>query len=240
MEVVAWAGILVLIGLILIYLSKDQPFPEISRFHGIILLCLAGFVFISTSSPRAFDEQRITATIITIISGIQLIIGTWHMVSTQRDVIVGPLTGILLCMGAVFLFADDWALASKNEQNLAFITISFLLLLESYLFFKGMIIGIPAKMWSLAGLRNIERGLLKGERGAIGCFEKAWDMEEEYINAMSYSALEKIYSHLKNKELQSEYHEKLLRLGGINSVDPAWIDAIESALNELESHLSEE
>jgi len=240
MQIVAWVVLLALIGIILIYLSRDQPFPEVSRQHGFVLMGLSGLLLVSSASPREFDGPRVAATVVTIVGGLQMMIGAWHMTSSNRDVIVGPMAGILLCMGAIALFSDDWDASSKSEQTVAFITLSFLLLLEAYLFFKGMLIGTPAKMWSAAGLRQIQRGLLQGDRGAIGYFERAWDMEEEYINAMSHLALYKIYSYLGNNNSNLEHYEKLQRLGGDDSVDPTWIEAVESALSSLDGIKSEE
>lgn len=232
MEIVAWVVLVSLIGGILVYLSRDQPFPEISRQQGVMLLGLAGILLISSASPREFDGERISATTVTMVGGLQMMYGAWHM-SSHRDVIVGPMAGILLCAGAIVLFADDWSASSKSEQTVAFITLSSLLLLETYIFFKGMIVGTTAKTWSAAGLRQTQRGLLKGNRGAISCFEKAWDMEEGYINAMSHLALHRIYEYLDDKNLSLEHHEKLQRLGGDESVDRAWSDAVDDALAQL-------
>ena len=240
MDNVGWVVLLAFIGGILVYFSRDQPFPEISKKHGLILLSIAGMLWISAASPRQYDEARVAATIVTIVGGIQMLIGAWHIAITNRDVIVGPLAGVLLCAGTGALFAEDWALSSSAEQGTAFITLSVLILLEVYLFFKGMIVGTTARMWSAAGLRQVERGLLSGTRGAVGYFERAWDFEEEYINAMSHLALTKIHSHLGNNELASEHHEKLQRLGGEESMDSAWIDALETSLSRLKGAKSEE
>ncbi len=232
MDIVAWAILTSLIGVVLVYLSRDQPFPEISMKQGVLLLGLGAMLLVSSASPREFDGERVAATIVTIIGGIQMMYGAWNM-SSHRDVIVGPMSGILLCAGAMALFADDWNVSSKSEQAVAFITLSLLFLLETYIFFKGMIVGTSAKAWSAAGLRQTQRGLLRGDRGAIGCFERAWDMEEDYINAMSHLALCKIYSHLEENELSLEHHEKLERMGGDESVDNAWAEALDAALRNL-------
>ena len=58
-------------------------------------------------------------------------------------------------------------------------------------------------------------------------------MEEDYINAMSHLALCKIYSHLEENELSLEHHEKLERMGGDESVDNAWAEALDAALRNL-------
>ncbi|MBC8437738.1 MAG: hypothetical protein H8D82_00535 [Euryarchaeota archaeon] len=227
MEITVWAGLTAFVGAVLVYLSRDQPFPEISRKHGIFLLLIAGTLMIASTSPRDFEKERISALLVTIFAGIQLVIGVWHMTINRRDVIVGPLVGILLCLGAGVLFADDWFESTTTEQATAFLTLAFLVMLEIYLFFRGMIVGTSARMWSAAGLRQIQRGLLEGKRGAVGCFERAWDMEEEYINAMSHLALEKIHSSLGNNSAAEEHHEKFQQLGGMEAIDSAWVEAIE-------------
>ena len=61
-----------------------------------------------------------------------------------------------------------------------------------------------------------------------------------FVIAMSHLALTKIHSHLGNNELASEHHEKLQRLGGEESMDSAWIDALETSLSRLKGAKSEE
>lgn len=239
-EIAGWAALLALIGGILLYLSRDQPFPEISRKHGWFLLAIAGMMLVAMASPRQFDQARVAATIVALVGGLLMLLGAWHIAITKRDVIVGPLAGILLCAGAGALFAEDWSISTTAEQATGFITLSVLFLLETYLFFKGMIVGTSARMWSAAGLRQIERGLLQGKHGAIGCFERAWDFEEEYINAMSHLALTRIHSHLGNDKSAGEHHERLQRLGGEESMDATWVEAVESSLSRQRGSKSEE
>ena len=113
MEIIGWSALLTILGGILIYLSRDQPFPEVSQKHGFFLIAIAGILLIASSSPRQFDDARVAATIVTVIAGIQMVIGAWYMTLANRDVIVGPITGILLCIGTGSLFASDWDLSSN-------------------------------------------------------------------------------------------------------------------------------
>lgn len=239
-QIVGWSALVALVGAILIYLSRDQPFPEVSRRGGFILLGLALLLMIADSSPRDFDRDRITATVVTVSAGVMMVIGAYHLAISHRDVVVAPMSGILLCFGATALFADDWGAASSGERTVAFLTLTLILLLEMYLFFRGMIIGTSARVWSAAGLRQMQRGLLLGERGAVGCFERAWDMEREYINAMSHFALFSINSHLGRLQESDEHMQKLNQLGGIESVDESWIQAIQDNLGKISKLDSEE
>ena len=72
MDIVAWAILTSLIGVVLVYLSRDQPFPEISMKQGVLLLGLGAMLLVSSASPREFDGERVAATIVTIIGGIQM------------------------------------------------------------------------------------------------------------------------------------------------------------------------
>jgi hypothetical protein len=57
---------------------------------------------------------------------------------------------------------------------------------------------------------------------------------------MSHLALTKIHDHLGNNELAAEHHERLQRLGGEESMDSAWIDALDASLSRLKGTKSEE
>lgn len=231
-QMLGWSILVALMAAILFYLSRDQPFPEVSRRSGFVLLGIALILVITDSSPRDFDRERVAATLVTVSAGVMMVVGAWHLAVSHRDVVVAPMAGILLCLGAMSLFSDDWNDSSGGERMVAFITLTILLSLEMYLFFRGMIIGTSARVWSAAGLRQMQRGLLGGERGAIGCFERAWDMEKEYINAMSHFALLRINSHLGENEKAEKHRLELDRLGGIGSIDESWVEAIEGHLGE--------
>jgi hypothetical protein len=53
-------------------------------------------------------------------------------------------------------------------------------------------------------------------------------------------ALTKIHDHLGNNEQAAEHHERLQRLGGEESMDSAWIEALEASLARLKGTKSEE
>ena len=106
-------------------------------------------------------------------------------------------------------------------------------MLELYLAFKGLVIGVPGITWSKSGLRQIHRGLILGPNGAIAHFERSWDMEDPWINSMSHAALVLIHRKLGNTDEESAHLLELEREGGWDSVDLSWTRAIESALSKL-------
>ena len=117
------------------------------------------------------------------------------------------------------------------EQIGSFILASILVGLEIYLVFRGLIIGVQGISWSKSGLRQISRGLIHGKDGAIAHFEKSWDMDKQWINAMSHAALALIYEKENDEKSRSEHVIELEKIGGWNSVDESWIEAIRKHLN---------
>ncbi len=166
--------------------------------------------------------------------------GSWDMTRTMRDVIVAPFAGGMLCAGSAALLVGWWDEGGTYEHISSFILVSALILMEIYLVFRGLIIGVPGLSWSKAGLRQIQRGLLDGPSGAISCFERSWDADEEWLGAMSHAALIRIYIHLEQEESANNSEKYLEEFGGWEVVDSAWIEAIDSALNSIsESKWSE-
>ena len=110
-----------------------------------------------------------------------------------------------------------------------------MILMEIYLIFKGLIIGVPGIAWSKAGLRQIQRGLLEGPSGALAYFENSWDAEEDWLGAMSYAAITKIHRHLGQNDLADQNENKLNELGGWDAVDSAWNEAVDNALQSLKN-----
>ena len=113
-------------------------------------------------------------------------------------------------------------------------------LLVIYLLFSGLVVGIQGITWSQSGLRQLERGLIHGPHGAISHFERSWDMEDPALNAMSHAALALIHRSFNQEEYENHL-KRLERFGGWDSVDPSWIEAINSRLKNHEIlDLSEE
>ena len=53
---------------------------------------------------------------------------------------------------------------------------------------------------------------------------------------MAYSALSLIHKHHKNEEEYKKWNQRLLELGGFESVDETWISAVEDGLNKLSNN----
>ena len=119
---------------------------------------------------------------------------------------------------------------SPFERSGSFILCSLLVLFDIYLVFRTLLIGKLALAWSQAGLRQLRRGLIEGESGAIACFEKAWDEDQEHLNAMAYMALGQIHEHMGRLEEAHHWNERLSQMGGSDAVDPSWPEEIGSAL----------
>ena len=90
-----------------------------------------------------------------------------------------------------------------QEHLSSFILASVLILMEIYLIFKGLIIGVPGIAWSKAGLRQIQR-TSRGSSGALAYFENSWDAEEDWLGAMSYAAITKFTDILVKTILQTK------------------------------------
>ncbi len=148
----------------------------------------------------------------------------------KTDVIVAPLAGILFCVGGISLLSSRWELATQMEQIGSFILASTMVTVELYLAFRGLVIGVPGIAWSKSGLRQIHRGLILGPNGAIAHFERSWDVEEQWINSMSYAALVLIHRHLGNLDDEEKNLVELEKLGGWGSVDSSWTQAVEDGL----------
>ena len=158
--------------------------------------------------------------------------GVRHMVVTQQDVLVAPFGGILLCIGTVTLMADSWDEMNATYHLISFVTVSVVIMLEIYLAFRGLVVGVQGITWSKSGLRQVSRGLLLGPRGAISHFERSWDMDDQWLNAMSHAARFNP-QHLGDELAEKEHIEELQAIGGWDAVDKNWIQTIENGLGKL-------
>tara|TARA_B100001996_G_scaffold368421_1_gene340916 strand:+ start:3559 stop:4263 length:705 start_codon:yes stop_codon:yes gene_type:complete len=230
-EMWPWILLFAVTGCIVFWYSKKQPFPEISGRFAIILLFVSIILWLATNAPRGEGNVLVPAFLASIIGGSAVIYGVIKMSITNDDVVVAPFGGILFCMGSITLLSERWSDASQIEQIGSFILASILVILELYLVFRGLIIGVQGISWSKSGLRQISRGLIHGKTGAIAHFEKSWDMDEQWINAMSHAALALIYEKEKNEGAKMEHIIQLEKIGGWEAVDDAWIETIRNHLN---------
>jgi hypothetical protein len=211
-------------------MSGRQPFPEVSRQFGSAMLLVTVFFVVANQAPHPpslfFILIAMTAT-----GGIGVVIGVRHLAITHKDVIVAPFAGALMGVGATGLLVVEWSdFTTVFEQVTSFLLICLLGVLEVYLVFRGLLIGKLSRSWSQAGLRQLQRGLIEGEKGALSCFEKAWDIENEHLNPMAYIALQRIHTHLENTAEAAKWAERLQEFGGESAVAEEWVGAIESAL----------
>ncbi|MBR18795.1 MAG: hypothetical protein CMA64_01385 [Euryarchaeota archaeon] len=234
-----WIFLFLGIGGSCFWLSWHQPFPEISRRYAYLVLMAGSVLIISEQAPRETSET-VPMYFALGLGVLGTLKGSWDMTRTMRDVIVAPFAGGMLCAGSAALLVGWWDEGGTYEHISSFILVSVLILMEIYLVFRGLIIGVPGLSWSKAGLRQIQRGLLDGPSGAISCFERSWDADEEWLGAMSHAALIRIYIHLEQEESANNSEKYLEEFGGWEVVDSAWIEAIDSALNSIsESKWSE-
>jgi len=226
-----WILLFMILGATVFWYSRKQPFPEISGFFAGVLLFIASILWMSTSAPRGEGNELAPAYISTFIGGCAVIYGVIKMSVTDDDVIVAPFGGILFCIGSITLLTERWTEASQTEQIGSFVLASVLVALEIYLIFRGLIIGVQGISWSKSGLRQISRGLIHGRSGAIAHFEKSWDMDEQWINAMSHAALALIYEKENNEKAREEHTMELEKIGGWGAVDESWLETIRKHLD---------
>ncbi len=225
-----WVLLFIGVAFALFVYARHQPFPEHGFTAGGIFLFVGFVLYIAMGAERA--TSPIVPPILAIFfGGFFTIIGGRHMARTQRDVIVAPFSGILLVAGIFGLATLDWIEQTTVEQIGNFVIASLFLLLEIYLLFRGLVVGVQGVTWSQSGLRQIQRGLIHGPRGAIAHFERSWDMQDPVLNVMAHAALARIHNSIGDLS-ESEMHEdRLRRLGGWDVVDSSWIAIIESSLD---------
>ena len=227
-----WIVLFFALGAVSLYYARLQPFPEFGNRFGWCSTALGLIFLISRNAPRdtAILAPTVTAA---IFGGIAVMYGVRHMVVTQQDVLVAPFGGILLCIGTVTLMADSWDEMNATYHLISFVTVSVVIMLEIYLAFRGLVVGVQGITWSKSGLRQVSRGLLLGPRGAISHFERSWDMDDQWLNAMSHAALALIHKHLGDELAEKEHIEELQAIGGWDAVDKNWIQTIENGLGKL-------
>ena len=229
-ELFLWISLLLVLGAYCYYLSRLQPFPEKGSRFAMFLFAGALILWIASTSPEGPGED-LPASISVFLGGVFVVFGIRDMSLTKTDVIVAPLAGVLFCIGGISLLSSRWEFAGQAEQIGSFLLASTMVTLEMYLAFRGLVIGVPGIAWSKSGLRQIHRGLIEGPNGAKAHFERSLDMEDQWINSMSYAALILIHRHLDDQEEERECLVELEKLGGWETVDESWIEAIERGLS---------
>ena len=224
-----WIFLLCGLGGYCYYLSRLQPFPEKGNRFAMVLFTGALILWISSTSPEEVGGD-LPAAISVFLGGVFVVTGIRDMSIMKTDVIVAPLAGILFCIGGISLLSSRWEVATQMEQIGSFLLASTMVTVVLYLSFRGLVIGVPGIAWSKSGLRQIHRGLILGPNGAIAHFERSWDVEDQWINSMSYAALVLIHRHLGNIEEEEQSLAEFEELGGWESVDSSWTQAVEEGL----------
>ena len=233
-----WIAFLGGTAALLLWMSRAQPFPEIGTRWAWMMLTFAGILAMSTNSPRLTSEE----TPIVIAGGmgaLGVIIGAIHDRRNQ-DVVLAPFAGMWFVAATIAILTQGWDQYSTAEQWFGFFVATMVILLELFLFWKGLVIGVRGRSWSQAALRQLDRGLIDGERGAISMFEKSWSVDESWLDAMSHSALIRIHEFKGNTEAAEKHRHLLERLGGEDGIEDAWLEKIDACLSRLSGSQSEE
>ena len=202
------------------------------------MLTFAGVRAMSTNSPRLTTEE----TPIVIAGGmgaLGVVLGAIHDRRNQ-DVVLAPFAGMWFVAATIAILTQGWDGYSTTEQWFGFFVATTVILLELFLFWKGLVIGVQGRSWSQAALRQLDRGLIDGERGAISMFEKSWSVDESWLDAMSHSALIRIHEFKGNTEAAEKHRHLLERLGGEDGIEDAWLEKIDACLSRLSRSQSEE
>ncbi|MDP6870544.1 MAG: hypothetical protein QGI21_07230 [Candidatus Poseidoniaceae archaeon] len=222
------------VAISLLVMSPRQPFPGPSKRFGWVLFIVASLLLIGETSSRP-TAVRVHLVVMLAFGSFGLIRGINNMIRTREEVIVAPFSGVLFSVSATALMAQQWEDLSTMEEYAAFATIVLIGMGQTWLVFRGLLIGRLPLAWSKAGLLALERGNLGGQHGAIECFEKAWDLEEEHLNPMAWIALEKIHEFLGSQDEANHWRKRLNESGGKQAVAAEWIDAIDNALIRVSS-----
>ena len=126
-----------------------------------------------------------------------------------------------------------WPDLNHLEQWAGFLALVVLGGGQTWMVFRGLLIGRLPLAWSQAGMVALQRGQLEGPQGAIACFEKGWDADEEHLNPMAYIALASIHRFNGDVGQAETWQESFEDAGGQPSVAPAWILALNEALRAM-------
>jgi hypothetical protein len=226
-------GFELLIGTVLILGSRSQPFPLPTRRFGWLVLTTGLLLALGQLAPNPVTVIG-HLVILTFFGSFGLLVGIHHLLRTRREVLIAPFSGFMFCVGVGGLMVTTWDDLSTFEQWSGFLSLVVLGGGQTWLVFRGLLIGRLPLAWSQAGMVALQRGLVDGHDGAIACFEKGWDAEEEHLNPMAYVALHRLNLFIGDSEKAAEWWEALQDAGGERAVAPEWIKAIHDALARID------
>ena len=222
-------AVLTVVSMSLIVGSRHQPFPEISGKFGWTLASLTGLLALGETAPRPMSLTMLLIVSL-ILGSYGVLVGVHHMVRTRRDVFIAPMSGFVFCTGAGGLMVLTWPELNTLEQWAGFLLLVLLGGGQTWMVFRGLLIGRLPLAWSQAGMVALQRRQLHGPHGAISCFERGWDADEEHLNPMAYVALHRIHLFLERSDEAKRWLESFEDAGGDASVAPEWIEAVHDAL----------
>ena len=232
-------AVLTTVSVALIGGSRHQPFPEISGRFGWTLATITGLLALGETAPRPMS-LTLMLVVVLVLGSYGVLVGVHHMVRTRRDVFIAPMSGFVFCTGAGGLMVLTWPDLNTLEQWAGFLLLAMLGGGQTWMVFRGLLIGRLPPAWSQAGMVALQRRQLHGPHGAISCFERGWDADEEHLNPMAYVALHRIHVFLEQEKEAQRWLEAFEDAGGEAAVAPEWIGAIHDALNELGADFSDE
>jgi len=196
---------------------------------------MACLFLLGQTAPRPASVNGHLA-FLSVIGAFGLLFGVHHMLRTRREVLVAPMSGFLFCVGVGGLMIQTWSTLNTMEQWSGFLALVVLSGGQVWLVFRGLLIGRLPLAWSQAGIVALNRGQVSGPHGALACFEKAWDVDEEHLNPMAYVALHRINQFLGNEKEVEKWYEALIDSGGEEAVAKEWIEAIETSLLSINAN----
>ena len=102
-----------LIGIALVYNSKNQPFPRPSARFGWLIILLTSLVLIGQAAPK---PMTVFAHFVMLsgVGGFGLVAGVYQLAQTQRDVLVARMQASCF----VWALSDSWCKHGKISPRL--------------------------------------------------------------------------------------------------------------------------
>ena len=134
---------------------------------------VSSLLLLGQSAPNPTSLEAHLA-ILSVFGAFGLVSGINLMLRTRREVLVAPMSGFMFCVGVTGLITQTWDELNKFEHWAGFLALVVLAGGQTWLVFRGLLIGRLPLAWSQAGMVALHKGQLRGPHGAIECFEKAW------------------------------------------------------------------